>query len=78
MATVRDIKEIVETTTEFKCFTSTVNSRGQILVSVVANPLAKNKNDGEVVYQKKFPKFYIVSAQDLCDVEMAVNAEYIK
>lgn len=78
MATVRDIKKIVETVPAFKCFTTTVNSRGNILVSIVSNSLAKNKNGGQVVYSKKFVKFFSVSAQDLSDVELAVNAEYIK
>lgn len=60
MKTVRDIRKI-EKEHNVRVFGSTQNSRGRILVTIVKGKEARNKNEGEVIYQEEFRNWNQIS-----------------
>ena len=70
--TTQDIRNLG--TAEVKIFCSTLNTAGKVLVSIVGNPTARNKNDGRLIYQHEFSRFNKVSKKQLELAKSAITA----
>ena len=72
--TTKDLRDLGDLNAKVKIFCSTVNSRGKILVSIVDDPTARDKNDGNLIYQHEFSHFDKVSKKQIELAKSAITA----